>query len=202
MDISRRVVQRASGNRSRRERFQRLLFENLESRRLLAAEFGVNQNQESAMAAEALVLQVAETPQAAAALVPTVSIDSVTSLKREGNSGPTVFSFQVTRGVDTTGITMVDFAVTGSGANAADADDFGGVFPSGTVEFMDGDVTKMFEVMVQSDTLAERDEQFTVTLTSASGGAVIEGATASSLIRNDDNVDAGDLPSPFRTLRV
>ncbi len=202
MDIANRAVLRASKKRSRRERFQRLLIERLEARRLLAAEFGLNQEPSAAADIAWQVSEASQEPEAALAVLPTVSISSVTSLKKEGSSGPTVFTFQVTRGTDTSGSTTVGFSVSGSGANPAEAADFeGGVFPADTVTFDVGDVTKTFDVTVQGDSLAERDEQFTVTLSGDAGDAVeIEQATASSLIRNDDNVDAGDLPSHFRTL--
>ena len=62
--------------------------------------------------------------------------------KDEGNSGPTMFTFTVGRGNDTSGTTAVDFTVTGSGVNPATGADFGGVLPSGKVTFTDGETSK------------------------------------------------------------
>ena len=49
--------------------------------------------------------------------------------------------FLVTRANDARGITTVEFAVSGTGTFMADADDFGGTFPSGTVTFNDGETS-------------------------------------------------------------
>jgi large repetitive protein len=124
----------------------------------------------------------------------------------EGDSGSTIFIFTVTRGVSTNGTTTVDFNVTGSGSNPADANDFvGGVFPSGQVTFNNGDSTKTIQVAVSGDINFEPDETFAVTLSHASGGAHITTATATGLIANDDvvgGVDFGDAPNTYRTTRA
>jgi hypothetical protein len=91
------------------------------------------------------------------------------------------------RAAGTTGsTTTVNWAVTGSGANPANAADFGGTLPSGTLSFAAGETSKTMTVNVSGDTLAEPDEGFTVTLSGASG-ATITTATASGTIRNDDS---------------
>ena len=58
----------------------------------------------------------------------------------------------------------MNWAVTGSGTNAANATDFGGTLPSGTVNFAVGETSKTITVNVQGDTTREPDETFTVTL--------------------------------------
>jgi hypothetical protein len=58
----------------------------------------------------------------------------------------------------------VDYTVTGSGPNPADADDFGGAFPSGQVTFAPGETVRTITVLVTGDTDPEPHEQFTVTL--------------------------------------
>jgi hypothetical protein len=103
----------------------------------------------------------------------------------EGNSGTTPFTFTVTRSGNTTGATTVDYAVTGV-ANAAD---FGGTLPTGTVSFAAGETSKVITINVSGDLAIEPDETFTVTLSNASGTATIGTATAIGTITNDDFLD-------------
>jgi hypothetical protein len=117
---------------------------------------------------------------------PALSIAALDANKFEGNSGTTPFTFTVTRSGFTAGTTTVNWAVTGSGANPANAADFGGTLPSGQIAFAPGETSKTLTVNVSGDTLAEPDEGFTVTLSGASGGVQITTATASGTIRNDD----------------
>src|SRR5205823_6647807 len=106
--------------------------------------------------------------------------------KNEGDSGTTPFTFTVTRSGDTTGTTTVVYAVTGSGGNQANAADFGGTLPSGTVTFNATDTSKLITINVSGDTTVEPDEGFTVTLSSPSGNATLSQATAAGTIVNDD----------------
>ncbi len=98
-----------------------------------------------------------------------LSIAATDAAKLEGDSGTTSFTFTVTRTGDTSGATTVDYGVTGSGTNPANAADFGGTFPSGSVSFADGEVTKTITINVSGDTVFEPDESFTVTLSNPSG---------------------------------
>lgn len=119
--------------------------------------------------------------------LPTLSIATDDADKNEGDSGTTPFTFTVTRGTNTTGATTVDYAVTGNGTESASGADFdGGTLPSGQVSFGDGETTQTITIDVAGETLFEPDEGFTVTLSNASGSAVINTATASGMIRNDD----------------
>jgi len=115
-----------------------------------------------------------------------LSIAATDANKVEGNSGNTEFTFTVTRAGDTSGATDVNWAVTGSSANPADADDFNGTLPSGTVNFAANETTKTVTVNVSGDTTAESTEGFTVTLSGATGGASIVQATATGSILDDD----------------
>ena len=85
------------------------------------------------------------------------------------------------------GATDVDFLVSGGVSNPADPTDFGGSFPSGTVEFMATETSQTVTVLVTGDTDEEPDEEFTVTLSNATGGALITGDTATGTIENDDS---------------
>ncbi|WP_375327632.1 ELWxxDGT repeat protein [Microcystis sp. BLCC-F210] len=119
--------------------------------------------------------------------VPTLAIAATNASQTEGNSGSKAFTFTVTRSVITTGTNNVDWAVTGSGSNPANATDFvGGLLPSGTVSFATGETSQVITVNVQGDTTVEPDENFTVTLSNATNGATITTATAIGTINNDD----------------
>ena len=112
-----------------------------------------------------------------------LAIGPLQAARAEGDAGTTAFTFEVTRSVNTTGPLTVDWAVSG-----ADAADFaGGVRPSGTASFADGETTKTITVDVQGDTAVEPDEGFTVALSNASGDAQITAASAAGTILNDDD---------------
>ena len=119
--------------------------------------------------------------------VPTLAIAATNANQTEGNSGSKAFTFTVTRADNTTGSNNVNWAVTGSGSNPANASDFAGsVLPSGTVSFAPGESSKVITVNVQGDTTVELNENFTVTLSNATNGATITTATATGTIQNDD----------------
>lgn len=120
-----------------------------------------------------------------------LSIAATSASQNEGDSGSTAFTFTVTRTGSTAGTQTVNYAVTGSGTNAADGTDFtGGALPSGTATFGDGDATATITINVSGDNDVEPDEGFTVTLSGASGNAAITTGTADGTILNDDvNID-------------
>ncbi|MFM7713372.1 MAG: Calx-beta domain-containing protein, partial [Microcystis sp.] len=104
-----------------------------------------------------------------------------------GNSGSKAFTFTVNRSGSTTGANNVNWAVTGTGTNPANATDFvGGLLPSGTVSFTVGETSQVITVDVQGDTTVEPNENFTVTLSNPTNGATITTATAIGTIQNDD----------------
>ena len=74
------------------------------------------------------------------------------------------------------------YAVSGGTADAAD---FGGTLPSGTVSFAAGETSKSITLNVSGDTTVEPDESFSVVLSSPVGATIGTG-TASSTILNDD----------------
>src|SRR3954452_24651479 len=114
--------------------------------------------------------------------VPALSITADQTSKAEGNSGTTPFTFTVTRSGSTAGTSSVSYAVSGGTANAAD---FGGTLPSGTVSFAAGETSKTVTLKVSGDTTVEPDESFNVVLSSPAGATIGTG-TASSTILNDD----------------
>ena len=118
-----------------------------------------------------------------------LNITATDAIKLEGDTGTTAFTFTVTRSGNTSGTTTVDWAVSGSGANPANAADFdGGVLPSGQVSFAAGETSKTLTILVNGDTTVESNETFTVTLSNASAGAAIHQTSATGTIQNDDVV--------------
>ena len=115
-----------------------------------------------------------------------VAIAPTSATLAEGDTGNTAFTFTVTRTGDLTTAGTVDFAVTGTSANAANAADFGGSLPSGTVTLPANVGTSTITVNVDGDVTVENDEQFTVTLSNASVGVSITTAAAVGTIVNDD----------------
>ena len=125
-----------------------------------------------------------------------ISINSFTSSLQEGQSGSRDFSFYVQRRGDSSVAHSVNWAVVGSGANPANAEDFvGNVLPSGTVSFAAGQTSAYIYVRVSGDTVIEPNETFTLTLSDPSAGAIITGTSRSSVITNDDfaNLSIGAL---------
>lgn len=113
---------------------------------------------------------------------PTVTLSAAIS-KAEGNSGTTGFNWTLTLNRDgSTASFPYNWAITGSGANPANAADFGGTFPSGSGTFAPGETSKTFTVLVMGDTAVEPAETFTLTVTAAGLNTV----TSIGTISNDD----------------
>ena len=111
-----------------------------------------------------------------------LAISATTVNVAEGDSGTSQHIFTVTRSGVITGSTTVNWAVSGD----ANATDFGGTLPSGTVSFGAGETVKTITINASGDTAIESNEAFTVTLSNASANADIQVATANSSIVADD----------------
>jgi len=115
-----------------------------------------------------------------------LSISPADAVKSEGNSGPTAFTFSVSRSGPVTGTSSATWTVSGAAPNPADGADFvGGSLPSGTVNFAIGELSKTITVNVNGDLTSEPTESFAVTL-SAPVGATISTTSANGSILNDD----------------
>ncbi|MFK7869749.1 MAG: Ig-like domain-containing protein [Roseobacter sp.] len=111
--------------------------------------------------------------------------------RSEGDLGVTVFEFIVDRSGDETQPVSFDFAVTPSGFDGADPEDFaGGALPTGTIDFEDGADFATVRVEVQGDFTQENTEDFTLTISNAvtAGDAPvsINRDTGTARIFNDD----------------
>lgn len=120
---------------------------------------------------------------------PTVSINSAEISLREGNSGSTPFTFTVTRTDAARGPASVDYIVHSRTKNKVDTADFGGSWPSGTVQFATGEATQTITVNVSGDDGVEVDEWFRITLLNPSAGTIIATASSTGTILNDDFYD-------------
>ncbi|WP_019498919.1 Calx-beta domain-containing protein [Pseudanabaena sp. PCC 6802] len=116
----------------------------------------------------------------------TFAIAATNAVQMEGNSSTKAYTFTITRGGGTGLANSVKWAVTGSGANPANASDFSGSLPSGTVYFAAGETSKLVTVNVRGDISLEQNEEFTVTLSNPTNGASIIAPTATGVIQNDD----------------
>ncbi|MBK7956174.1 MAG: pre-peptidase C-terminal domain-containing protein [Candidatus Accumulibacter sp.] len=129
---------------------------------------------------------------------PVISISSTAAntIKNEGNSGSTPFTFTVSRNSGT-GASTVRYAVTGTtatGQTAASASDFvGGVLPTGTISFASGETSKTLTINVAGDTAVESNERFNVTLSSPTNAAL--GTTSDYGAINNDDVAAAPVIS-------
>jgi Domain of unknown function (DUF4347)/FG-GAP-like repeat/Calx-beta domain len=128
-----------------------------------------------------------------------LAIAATNANQTEGNSGTKPFTFTVTRAGDTSVTTTANWVVTGGATNPANAADFSGVLPSGTVSFGIGEATKDIIVNVSGDTVGELNENFNVTLSNPSTPATITTATAAGTIRNDDG---GLLITPINAVQT
>ncbi len=125
---------------------------------------------------------------------PVLTVSAEDATRPEGGSGATPFTFTVTRDEDISGTTIVNYGTIGSGATPADADDFGGTFPSGTLTFEPGETSKTITINVVGDATIENNEGFNFALTRVIGDAIIIDAgftvtNAKATIINDDFVD-------------
>lgn len=82
---------------------------------------------------------------------PNLAITSRSANKFEGDSNSTEFTFTVTRTNNLTATNTVKWQVGGFGDNSANEDDFGGVFPSGSVTFAPNEQEKVITINVNGD---------------------------------------------------
>ena len=103
----------------------------------------------------------------------------------EGNAGTSVHTFTVSLSSASNVDTSVAWAVTGTGANPANAADFGGTLPSGFVTIPAGSTSATIAVAVAGDAVLEASETFTVSLLTPPG-TLVGAASATSTIVNDE----------------
>lgn len=127
---------------------------------------------------------------------PVISITPLDTIKPEGNTGGTSFTFKVIREGDLSRESTVSYGVSGE----IDATDFaGGVLPSGTIIFTPGSAEQLLTLRVAGDTTPEMHEDFLVNLSNSINGT-LQRAAAIGTILNDDQllIRIGDAPIQAR----
>ncbi len=121
-----------------------------------------------------------------------VDLVATTASAAEGSgAGTTAFTFTVSRPGATTSAVTLDYTVTGTGTNPADAADFGGTLPSGSVTLGVGVASNTITIAVSKDALVETDETFKLTLSNHA----IAGTGAVATILNDDVTPTNSAPT-------
>ncbi|WP_216844686.1 Calx-beta domain-containing protein, partial [Microcystis aeruginosa] len=120
---------------------------------------------------------------------PALAITPSTLSQTEGNTGTKAFTFTVTRSGDTSGSSSANWTVSGTGTNQANATDFGGILPSGTVTFNPGVTSQTITVNVSGDTTVEPDEGFTVTLDTPTNASITTAAATGTILNDDTNTN-------------
>ena len=111
-----------------------------------------------------------------------ISIDAPTIA--EGSSGNTDLTFTVSLNKSQIAAVTVDYAVTGG--TATSGDDYI-ILADGTLTFAAGETSKTVVISVIGDTNVEPNETIELTLTNATGAALIADASGTATITNDDS---------------
>jgi predicted extracellular nuclease len=121
----------------------------------------------------------------AVAPVPTVTItlDAPTA-QNEGNAGYTGYIYYTVTWADIAADTTLNWSVAGSGGNAANAADFGGTLPSGTVDVTAGAGSTTITINASGDNDVEQNEEFQLTIAPSAGITINQ--PGAGTITNDD----------------
>ena len=111
-----------------------------------------------------------------------ISIDAPTIA--EGSSGNTELTFTVSLDKAGTAPITVDYSITGG--TATSGDDYT-ILADGTLTFAAGETSKTVVISVIGDTNVEQNETIELTLTNATGAALIADASGTATITNDDS---------------
>lgn len=126
------------------------------------------------------------------AVAPTVAIAAPAGAGiTEANAGTTAHVFTVTLSSAAQVDVTVNWAVSGTGTNPANAADFGGTLPTGTLTIAAGATTGTITVNVTGDTTVEADETFQVTLSNPFAATLGTAAATSTIINNDQSLING-----------
>ena len=117
--------------------------------------------------------------------VRTVTTTALTPSQNEGNTGTTVYSFEIRLNGAVFSSQSVSYTVAGNGTVAANATDFSGAL-TGSVVFAPGETVKTVTVLVNGDTTIEQNETFALTITTPTTGLVIGTPGATATIISDD----------------
>lgn len=106
----------------------------------------------------------------------------------EGDAGTNAETISVPRTGYLDKAITVAWQLTPTGDSPVDANDFVGGLPSGTIEFAIGESVAFVELDIAGDTDIEDDETFLITLSSNSGGPILNDQVIGRIV-NDDFVE-------------
>lgn len=116
-----------------------------------------------------------------------VTISRLQSSAVEGDTGSVELTFEVTLDKATSSEQSVSFVVEGTGSNGADASDFlANALPNGTLVFAAGEISQIITLEIAGDTDEEVDETFSVTISNATDGIIIDADMVTGTIVSDD----------------
>lgn len=114
------------------------------------------------------------------------SVLSFDAQRVEGDSGTVGFEYTVQSEGGSSSSASVEYSVTGSGVHPANAVDFGGTFPSGTLNFDPGVTEQTLTIYVNGDVVLEQDETFDFSLSQPQGAILGNGISVQSMIEDDE----------------
>lgn len=119
----------------------------------------------------------------------TLDLEYVDVAVIERDEDSTSFTFNVLRSGENSGEATVDYDIAGTGDNPINESDFvGGVLPSGTITFADGETEKEVVFEVNGDSEIEGDETFAISIDNPSARSVIETNSLIGGIVDDDSL--------------
>ena len=132
-------------------------------------------------------------PQVDVPVAVLLGVAGPTTAVEERDAGSTEVTFTLYR-TSGAGSLTVDYAVEGITANAADF--AGGVLPTGSITFEDGQTSRQFSIAVQGDTIPEFDETFLLKISSADPSVQVIARQAQVTIATDDGEPPVTPPTP------
>lgn len=115
-----------------------------------------------------------------------VSIAAQNAILAEGGTTGKAHKFVVSRFGDTSSEITLTYTVKAANNSSADAADFGGTFPSGTITLAANEASKVLEITPSADFALEENENYIVEITSTQAGVSILNSQASGVIMNDE----------------
>ena len=119
-----------------------------------------------------------------------ITISNWNNVGYEANNVVSPYIYILTRNSATPAGQTVAWSVQGLNGTgtlpATGADFVGGVLPSGTVTWAEGEVRKELVIQVAPDRIVEFNERFQVSLSNPTGGAHLGNSVATGVIMNDD----------------
>ncbi len=123
-------------------------------------------------------------PEIGGTIVDAIGIVATDAVLPEGGTGTTTdYVFTLQRTGDTSFSSSVDYTVSSA---EADASDFGGSLPAGTITFAPDETERILNISVSGDEDDELDEIFTVSLSNPLNGEELNPISTTGTILNDD----------------